>query len=52
MPLSEQQLIDCIWPYGEMNCLGSVAVAFEYIQHNNGIDTKESYPYEGPVSKT
>ncbi|XP_053538710.1 procathepsin L [Ictalurus punctatus] len=48
MPLSEQQLIDCIWPYGEIKCFGSVVNSFEYIKNNNGIDTEASYPYVGP----
>ncbi|PRD31290.1 UNVERIFIED_CONTAM: Cathepsin L [Trichonephila clavipes] len=44
--LSEQNLIDC---NTENNgCHGGVMdAAFEFIKSENGIDTEESYPYEG-----
>lgn len=51
--LSEQQLLDCMLSFWEMNCWwGSVREAFEYIITNNGIDTEKSYPYEGKVRST
>ncbi|XP_071825259.1 cathepsin L-like peptidase [Apostichopus japonicus] len=37
--LSEQNLIDCVPSSGD--------AAFEYVKENGGIDTEESYPYEG-----
>jgi cathepsin L len=45
--LSEQNLIDCVFP-GESGCDGGwMGDAFEYIESNNGINTEESYPYVG-----
>ncbi|XP_047128151.1 procathepsin L [Hydra vulgaris] len=44
--LSEQNIIDCSYSYGNKGCHGGMMNnAFQYIKDNDGIDSKEGYPY-------
>lgn len=54
MSLSEQNIIDCTAKYGIIHgCNGGFRYyAFQYIKDNGGIDTEQSYPYEGRDNNT
>lgn len=49
---SEQQLVDCAQEFDNHGCDGGLpSHAFEYIHHNGGIQTEDTYPYEA-IQKT
>ncbi|XP_066529039.1 cathepsin L-like [Hoplias malabaricus] len=48
IPLSEQQLVDCAWLFGNHGCDGGfMDTAFDYIMQSGGLMSGKAYPYEG-----
>lgn len=48
LSLSEQQLVDCSWDYGNNGCQGGeMEPAIQYIADHGGAASEEDYQYRG-----
>ena len=50
MSVSEQQLCDCSWDYGNEGCMGGLPwLAFNYLIDTKGDEGETDYPYTAKV---